>query len=248
MVRQEGFGGPVWWPTAVAPRSAHVRRGSSGPLRGDPAGFHGALRRGPPWKPCPGCPTARWTGAACRPPSRRRPWTAEGPRRASRRRRGTDETQLAELWEELWAAAPRPPSEDNFFELGGHSLLAARLVARLRQDLRRRGEPSAEIFEVPSLGGQLRAHSGGHGIWAEPQACRRPSSCAAPRCRNRRTNGPRRCGLLSPRSGSGSCSRWSRRAPPTTRRRWPASPGELSVPRGLGGRPCEELVKLATRS
>ncbi|AIY41033.1 Siderophore biosynthesis non-ribosomal peptide synthetase modules [Collimonas arenae] len=49
--------------------------------------------------------------------------------------RGSLEMTLAQIWQEL-LQIERVSRDDGFFDLGGHSLLAARMVGRLRQELK----------------------------------------------------------------------------------------------------------------
>jgi hypothetical protein len=56
---------------------------------------------------------------------------------------------LANAWAEV-LKRPEPGAGDNFFELGGHSLLAARVVSRIRRELRME-LPVRSLFDRPVL-------------------------------------------------------------------------------------------------
>ena len=46
--------------------------------------------------------------------------------------------------------------DDGFFDLGGHSLLAIRVLARMREDVRRRGAVAASSSPTPTVAGLSR--------------------------------------------------------------------------------------------
>lgn len=69
------------------------------------------------------------------------------------------ERQMVRLWEELFNIRPIGITDD-FFDLGGHSLLAARLIARLRNDLKL-DIPLAALFEAPTIEALRRRIAGG---------------------------------------------------------------------------------------
>ncbi|NWE79449.1 non-ribosomal peptide synthetase [Pseudomonas yamanorum] len=79
--------------------------------------------------------------------------------------KGTVETAIAGLWQDL-LKVERVGRQDNFFELGGHSLLAVKLIERMRQL-----ELSADVrvlFGQPTLAALAAAVGGQHEVQVPP--------------------------------------------------------------------------------
>jgi acyl-CoA synthetase (AMP-forming)/AMP-acid ligase II/acyl carrier protein len=99
------------------------------------------------------------------------------------------ESQVARLWSEV-LGVESVGRHDDFFGLGGDSLTAVRLVARMRQELRRE-VPIRLVFEQPALADLAAAleEAAGAGVEVSPirQQPRVPYSRAAARRRGART-------------------------------------------------------------